>query len=176
MQIKVFTAVLSLFLFLGIAPSSYAQSEGRDSFYYMKDDGIFSDDEKDQEAEYIRGQCTSSILESKYFNCACIAGAFRVRRDDEKLSPQTSILNDLYNDPKSKCADPVKIAGNHYKFCTRFARVFRSRKADNEDYCKCVANTISKKFMSNPILRPGPLSKIRVDSMTSCGLKYNQEL
>jgi hypothetical protein len=153
-----------------------AQYKIKDSFYYMKDDGIFSDEEKDEEAEYIRNRCENSILEQRYFNCSCIAGAFRAKRDEEKLEPQALILNDLYHDPNSKCADPVKIAGENYKFCKSYVDIFRARKADNEEYCKCVANTISKEFMKNPILRPNSLSKIRVDSMTSCGMKYDRDL
>ena len=171
-----FPCLLFIITALGGAYPVHAQYETKDSFYYMKDDGVFSDAEKDEEAENIRKRCANSTVESKYFNCACVAGAFRAKRDEEKLEPQARILNNLYNDSDSKCADPIKIAGENYKFCKSYVDIFRSRKADNEAYCKCVANTVSNKFMKNPILKSNTLSKIKVDSMTSCGIKYNQDL
>lgn len=155
---------------------TFAQYELKNSLYFMKDDGIFSPEEKDEEAEYVRQQCESNSFESQYYDCSCIAGAFRIRRDDEKLLPQDHILYDLYNDPDTKCIDPVNIAGSIYKTCQNYAKYFRERMADNEKYCECVAKKATKKFAESPKLKSSFTNRVKLNAMTSCGMEFNQPL
>lgn len=156
-------------LFLGMFPlQAFAQYTAKDSFYFLKGDGVFSDEEKDQEAEYIKSQCEFSTLEQEYYDCSCIAGAYRLKRDEEKLTPQNIILNDLYNDKESKCVNTTKIAGNTFKFCKNYADFFRRRKTDNQEYCECVANKVAKKFTKNPRLRTRFINNLKVSAMSSC--------
>ena len=153
-----------------IAPST-AQAQNRDSSHYLSDDGVFSDEEKDAEAEIIKQRCEIGTLTRIYYNCTCIAGAFRQKRDEPELTPQAHIINDLYNDTKSKCVDPVKIAGNAYQSCSSYAKFFRTREDNDDEYCKCVANKTSKDFTLEPKLKSKHINKIKLNAMTSCERK-----
>lgn len=144
-----------------------AQYEIKDSYYFMKDDGIFSDEEKDLEAEYIKRECDISVLEQKYYNCSCIAGAYRLKRNEEQLRPQMQILHELYNDPETKCVDSAKIAGNTYDTCQRMNSIF-SNVGDVDSYCKCVANTVARDFSRNPRLRSRYMQSLKLNALTSC--------
>lgn len=156
-----------------ILPQSvFAQYEVKDSFYFMKNDGIFSSEEKDEEAEYIKRQCETSTYQPIYFDCTCIAGAFRAQRDEEKLKPQSFILNNLYNDPKTKCANTVGIAGDSYSSCMISSKVFRDRGGNNEDYCTCVANKVATEFTANPRLNTDYISDIKVNSALTCNRTF----
>ena len=156
--------------------TAFAQYELKNSLYFMKDDGIFSPEEKDEEAEYVRLQCLKNSFESQYYNCSCIAGAFRIKRDDEKLMPQDKILYELFNNSDSKCVDPVRIAGNIYKTCQNFATHFRERMAENEEYCECVAKKATKLFVQQPRLKSSFTNRIKLEAMNSCGMKFNKPL
>jgi len=156
--------------------SALAQYELKDSYYFMKDDGIFSDEEKDEEAEYIREECLKTTLQQRYYDCSCLAGAFRIRRDEEKLVPQDQILSDLYSDRNTKCVDTAKIAGNTYYACQEYAAIFRNRKAENNEYCKCVSNTVANEFAKSPRMKSYFINNLRVQAMSSCNAKYNKPL
>lgn len=163
----IFTVVITLSLGL-MATQANAEYTTKNSYDYMKDDGVFSDEEKDTEAEAMKRQCDRSVLEQKYYDCTCIAGAFRAKRDEELLIPQSTILRNLYNDPKTKCADPAKIAGNIYKDCMFSAPYMRSRKNDNPEYCACVANKVAKGFMKSPRLNQSFIGSIQSTAMKTC--------
>ena len=45
------------------APFAHAQYEVKDSFYFMKDDNEFSDEEKDEEAQYVYQLCEGNIFQ-----------------------------------------------------------------------------------------------------------------
>ncbi len=163
---------LSLCLLLtlvGIATApSTAQAQNKDSSYYLSDDGVFSDEEKDAEAATIKHHCEIGTLTRTYYNCACIAGAFRQKRDEPELTPQAHIINNLYTDTKSECVDPIKIAGDAYKSCSSYAKFFRTRENNDEEYCKCVANKTAKNFTLEPKLKSKHINKIRLNALTSC--------
>jgi hypothetical protein len=153
-----------------ISPS--AQAEVKDSFYFMKDDGVFSDEEKDEEAEYIHTRCLKNPFQSIYYDCGCIAGAFRVQRDAEKLIPQSQILEELANDKESPCVNTATIAGDTYEFCYDYVNIFRARDKNNVRYCKCVANRSAKNFKKNPTLSSRNIEKIKSNAMQSCNKPY----
>jgi hypothetical protein len=156
--------VLSLF--------SPVQAEVKDSFYFMKDDNFFSDEEKDEEAEYIHRQCERSTFQHIYYDCACMAGAFRVKRDAEKLIPQDQILEELLDDKESPCVNTAAIAGETYKFCYDYVSVFHSRDKNNVKYCKCVANKTAHSFKKKPVLESKNIEKIRSKAMQNCRRNY----
>lgn len=162
-KITLLTSFLSI-----LALPAFAQYDTKDSFYFMKDDGIFSEEEKDMEAEYIKRQCEISAIEKDYYNCSCIAGAFRLKRDEEQIRPQTLILHDLYNDKESKCVHSEKIAGNAYSYCKRFSDFFHPRKTDNKEYCECVANKVAKDFSKEPRLRTRYINHLKIEAMSFC--------
>ena len=156
-----------------LASSAYAFDTMKDTYYFLRDDGEFSDEEKDEEAQYIHAQCTKNIMQSTYYNCECIAGAFRQTRDtDEKLRPQSAILNEIFEKPPEQCINTEVIAGKSYKFCNDYANTFRTRSTNNEDYCKCVANDVALRFKETPMLRSRHIENIRSDALYSCGRQY----
>lgn len=161
--------ILAVFLSVGVLiTASSATAQAKDSFYFMKDDGEFSAEEKDEEAQYVYENCEKNIVQRTYFDCACIAGAFRVSRDSGPLMPQANLINSLLSDPKSKCTNTLTIAGDTYEFCTEYARVFRHREKDNTQYCECVANKMANDFTKNPKLKEDYISNLRTDALVSC--------
>lgn len=149
--------------------SAYAYYDVKDSFYFMKDDGEFSDEEKDEEALYVYAQCEGNALRAVYFNCGCIAGAFRqIRDDDEFIRPQETILQTLFNDDSKGCVNEERIAGQAYFNCSEYAASMRHRRKDNEEFCTCVANDVAKKFSDDPRLRSLHIQNLQTSAYTSC--------
>lgn len=142
----------------------------KDSFYFMKDDGEFSAEEKDEEAEYIHNLCQQNFFQRTYFDCACIAGAFRQERDKPDLIPQAMLFNNLFNDKNLDCANTSSIAGDTYEFCTDYTFYSRPRVKEelNEQYCRCVANKTANEFKKNPSLELRHIQNIRGESLLSC--------
>ena len=166
------TLYLFTFALLFFSLSAPAQAEVKDSFYFMKDDGIFSDEEKDEEAEYIYKQCSKNPFQKVYYDCTCIAGAFRVKRDAEKLIPQGQVLDKVFDSRDNPCVDTASIAGNAYKTCMEYSAVFRERKTNNKKYCGCVANKSALDFKGKPILRTRNLEKIHSNAIVTCARQY----
>ena len=168
------TFLLSLCLSLSFGLTAYAYEIVKDTYYFLRDDGKFSEKEKDEEAQYIYQQCSRNIMQSVYFNCECIAGAFRQTRDsDEKIRPQNTILTELFNDDSRGCVNTPAIAGENYRFCSNYASTLRARSKNNEEYCTCVANDVAKLFSEDPRLRTRHIEKLRTNAMVSCNQKFN---
>ena len=148
----------------------FAQYEMKDSYYFMEGDGIFSDEEKDEEAEFIKRQCDISVLEQKYYDCSCIAGAYRLKRNEKQLIPQSEILYNLYRDEETKCVDSAKIAGHVLEFCGKFTKYFRAREPQkrNTKYCECVANKVARDFKKKPRLSSRYIQYLKTSAMSSC--------
>lgn len=161
-------SLFPLFLALVFTLPVYAAYEVKDSYYFMKDDGEFSPEEKDEEAQYVYEECERNAFQKIYYDCGCIAGAFRQERDKEKLIPQGQIVSDLFDNKELGCANTTAIAGNTYEFCNEFAKVFRSRKKNNQQYCECVANKVAHDFTKEPRLRTRYMEKLRSNAMLSC--------
>lgn len=171
-----FFKMVIIALCLGIfSMPAFAQYAERSSTDFMTDDGIFTDEEKDEEALWVKKQCDISASEQKYFDCACLAGAFRLKRNEEKLRPQTTIMNELFNDQKSPCLDPTKIAGRAYMECQQTIKIFRAREKDNEEYCTCVANSFTKDFVKKPNLRLRYIEHLKVNVMKKCDPRFNTQ-
>lgn len=186
---KIFYTLLATFLLIN-APSSFAQIGGdindtqlysvempesfdgsvRDSFYYMKDDGEFSSDEKDEEALYIFQQCNSNFVQRIYYDCACVSGMFRLERDKEDLVPQSQIVTEIFTNENSPCANTIGIAGDSYNKCMDFVSVFneRERPETNQKYCQCVANNFASNFSKKPSLNLRSIERMHIDSMSQC--------
>ncbi|MEM6811034.1 MAG: hypothetical protein AAF549_01055 [Pseudomonadota bacterium] len=142
----------------------------KDSLYYMQDDGVFSEEEKDKEAMEIFRRCSNNAFQRVYFNCSCVAGAFREARDEPRLKPQTVILQDIYSDEESKCINSVAIAGNSYETCLRFeTNPFNGRSQEEiDEYCQCVANKTAINFEDTPSLAIRRIERMKVNAMVSC--------
>lgn len=145
----------------------------RNSFYYMKDDGIFSDDEKDDEAMYIFQQCNTNFIQRIYFDCACVSGLFRQARDSEDLVPQGQIVSEIFNDDDTPCVNTVGIAGNSYNKCLSYSKSYRQYETSesNQKYCQCVANDFAQKFAAKPSLNLRHIEKSQARSMVDCNKK-----
>ena len=142
----------------------------RDSYYYMKDDGIFSEAEKDEEAVYIYKQCKLNATIGVYFDCGCIAGAFRMQREGE-LVPQDVILQGIYHDEDSQCANPIGIAGEEFNYCLESYQhdINLSRRGINAaQMCTCYANEVATRFSKKPKMNTKYMSKIKGASMLYC--------
>lgn len=147
-------------------------AQTKDSFYYMKDDGEFSADEKDQEAIDIHGQCARNVVQSAYFNCECIAGAFRQARDSGLLMPQANLLYAIFDSKAKECVNKPGVAGDAYEFCENHSRMFRAREPNNKEFCECVARQSVKEFSKSPKLETDFMSDIQIDALLSCDREY----
>ena len=134
----------------------------------MKDDGVFSNAEKDEEALFIFDECARDYFKNIYRDCECIAGAFRRERDDEKLIPQDHILTKLYGDANQECVNTPAIAASNYDSCIQFSHALRPRENDHEEFCKCVANNIANDFKKKPLLNTRYIEKLRSRAFQSC--------
>lgn len=145
----------------------------KNTYYFLKDDGKFSDEEKDEEAQYIYGKCERNVMQRTYYNCQCIAGAFRQKRDtDTSIRPQSNILQEIYDNTPEQCINKPGIAGENYTFCTRYAATFREKSLNNETYCTCVANGVADRFAKDPKLKTHHIQEIRTNMMVSCNKQY----
>ncbi|HPD82280.1 MAG TPA: hypothetical protein PLK85_00545 [Alphaproteobacteria bacterium] len=162
--------VLGFGVLIGYIPGAQAQYAVKDSFYFMKDDNFFSDDEKDEEAQYIYERCEANPFQKVFYDCSCIAGAFRNERDKEQLVPQSQIFNSLFENKEIGCVNTVEIAGDTFQFCSDF--MFYSRpnmkEEEREKYCGCVANRTATNYKKDPELSPQHIQKIRGDALLSC--------
>ena len=182
---KYILRIAALCFILCISSNAYAQAnaptdtynpglkfdgEPRDSLYYMKDDGIFSDEEKDEEAMYIYQQCNGNYLRRLYYDCGCIAGQFRMEREAEKLVPQNSIINKVYNGRNTPCANTINIAGSSFEKCQKYSQTVRgfATPENNEEFCKCVANKVALDFTKTPSLNLRYVEGLQTKSILSC--------
>lgn len=146
-----------------------AHAQIKDSYYYMRDDGVQSPEEMQMEAQTVYETCRSNIYKSRYFNCQCLAGAFLIQR--EKLggiAPQEEIINELTIGKKASCANTVVIAGTVYRECMQSSRYFREFAKDNEEYCSCVGNTTARQFEKDPFLNTSYISDVQSQAMLRC--------
>lgn len=168
---KKYTLLFLIFitcLSAGMAAHAQSKYDVQDSFYFMKDGSEFTDEEKDLEAQYVYRQCQENTIRNIYFDCGCIAGAFRQERDKPILIPQDQIINSLLNDDSRGCANTVALAGETYEFCSEYAKVFRDRERDGPEYCKCVANKVAREFKRKPTFKNDNIETIRTNAMLSC--------
>lgn len=163
---------LFTFLFIALVLPVTAQAQVKDSFYFMKDDGVFSDEEKDEEALYIYKQCQRNPFQKVYFDCGCIAGDFRLQRNEEKLIPQGELINRITSNPREECVNTTVIAGDTYTQCLEYSETFRSRARNNEEYCQCAANKAALGFKKKPDIRLRNIEKIRSGALVSCARIY----
>jgi hypothetical protein len=165
-----FLLLCSLIVGVGLfCSSAMAQYDIKNSYYFMKDDGIFSDEEKDEEAMYVYEQCSKDHYKSTYRDCECVAGSFRRERDNEKLAPQDYILRNIYSKNNQQCINSPAIAASNYDFCIETIPVIRPREKNNEKFCECVANKVAKNFGDNPSLNTRFIEQLRKDAFMSCG-------
>lgn len=142
-----------------------------DSYYYMMDDGEFSEEEMQKETSFIYQDCRMNILRKIYYDCECIAGAFLQQREKlGPMEPQQNILGTLFRGGGTECVNTPDIAGRNYRDCMEYTKYFRTEKSDalNESYCQCVANTVAQKFSRAPDLSMKYISAIRTDALVSC--------
>lgn len=168
-----FHAFFFLVLSMTSNPSLAATEIPKDSYYFMLDDGKMSPEEMDEESVVVYDSCNNNLYQKRYFNCECIAGLFRqVREKDGPMRPQDDIVYQLYREEASKkCVNQTDIAGTTYEDCQNYARSFRAREKDNEDYCGCVARNVVKKFTKKPYLSLDYISQLNTDSMLACRIR-----
>lgn len=147
----------------------------KDSIYFTLDDGIMSEAEMAEEARYVHKQCASHLYQSRFFDCACIAGAFLNER--ERRGPmilQSTILSDLFRDggKTANCANKPLIAGTVYEDCMGYAAVFRRHEKTNEDFCQCTANRVARDFNTYPYLRVSYIERLQVNALVSCEQRF----
>ncbi len=146
-----------------------AHAQHRDSYYYMKDDGVQSPEEMQMEAQTIFNECDSNVYQSRYFDCACLAGAFLQKREQYGgIAPQEEIINNLTIGNNVQCANTVAIAGGAYSQCMEFSARFREYDKDNEQYCSCVGNTVANTFKKTPMLNTSYISALHSDALVKC--------
>ena len=163
--------LMVILLFSLLSFSANAGFEIKNAVYFMKDDNIFSPEEMDEEAEYVYGECQKKLFQRKYFDCRCVAGAFRQKRDRVKHTmPQGLILQEIFSGKDQNCTNTEMIAGETYASCQDYIKSFRTFKTEeeNESYCKCVANKMALNFAEKPKLKLEYIENLRLKSMSHC--------
>ena len=162
----------------GLSLTPDAQARVKDSYSFMKDDGIFSDEEKDEEAEYVYKSCSNNSFHSIYYDCGCVAGSFRLQRDGE-LVPRDHILGKIYRNEKSQCANTLGIAGEMYGDCmSNFGNDtnLKRRGIEATKMCSCFANKVAVDFSKTPKMQTSYIKALQVNAYTYCrSIKGRQE-
>lgn len=167
MILKILTALL-LVTFIFPAQAQVA----KDSYYFMKDDNEFSAEEKDEEAMYIFEKCSENIIQNTYFDCQCVAGAYRQARDDGPLKPQSNLLYSVIDKNAEECINKPAIAGDSYEFCENHTRMFRAREPNNKEYCECVARRSVRDFAKDPKLSTDFMADVQIDALITCEREF----
>lgn len=163
--------LMAILLFSLLSFPAKAGFEIKDAIYFMKDDNIFSPEEMDEEAEYVYNECQKKLFQRRYYDCRCVAGAFRQKRDRVQHSmPQSLILEEIFSGGNQDCTNKEVIAGETYANCQSYAKTFRTFKTEeeNESYCKCVANKMALSFAEKPNLKLNYIENLRLRSMSHC--------
>lgn len=164
-----YNLLFSFVALLFFMPAAQAQSIIKDEFYFMQDDQEFTAEEMDEEALYIHDKCERNSLYKIYYDCGCIAGAFRQEREKQgPYLPQGIIYNSLFNENERGCTNTVGIAGDAFQSCMNDATIFREREKNNKEYCECVARTTAKNFKKAPALNIFHIENLEVDARISC--------
>lgn len=172
--IRVFSLLLAFAL---LSPAAFAQEVRKDlvvrnSLDYTMDDGVMSKEEMEMEAQDVYRLCTANVYQKKYFDCACLAGAFLQQR--EKLGPlvmQYEIHKIITNSPETNasCANTADIAGDAYESCVSYIRGYSETELeDPKDYCTCVANKMARDYSKAPRLSTGYVETLRSNAMNEC--------
>lgn len=155
---------LAAFLFVPAA-----QAQVKDSYYFMRDDGVQSPEEVMEEAEYVFQACDTNVFQRDYFDCACIAGTFLQARDKYgSVAPQEEIISDILNGRNARCANPTGIAGKLYQNCMDTSAVTREYNKDNEEFCTCVGNTTARRFTARPALNSSYIARLESRALVDC--------
>lgn len=166
---NIFLAVILLFSLFSLPAN--ADFVVKDAVYFMKDDNVFSSEEMDEEAQFVYEECQKNLFQRRYFDCGCIAGAFRQKRDEVKHTvPQTLIIQSLVNGKAPACTNKEMIAGDTYTYCQDYSSSFRSfkKEEENESYCKCAANKMASAFAEKPIFNLDYIRDLRLKIMSRC--------
>ncbi len=154
---------------MGVSSFAHALYEPKDSIYFMLHDGEQSPEEMDEEAMYVYERCEANKMQRTYFKCECIAGAFRLEREKKgPFVPQSTIVNDLFNENERGCTNKAAIAGDAYEFCEEHVKTFSPRARGNKKYCECVGNKMAKDFAKEPKLRTYYIEDLTSDAMGFC--------
>jgi len=160
-----FIAMIGLSVF---APN--AQAQDKDRMYFLREDGEYSDEDRDEEAQYIYDRCTKSYMYSNFFECACVAGAFRMERDVSD-DPQDAVLNRIYNSRQSPCINIVQIAGTMYTECIKTygnnSRLIR-KGIKPDEMCQCYGNEIAQTYAKKPIFKKKYINSLKTKSYVYC--------
>lgn len=172
-----FSLLLAMAFFTTNAPLSYAQSDEepvveydeKNAIYYMKDGSEFTEEEMDEEAQFIYNRCSTNVIHSRLFDCGCIAGAFRQVREKVNYGMQQAMIyNSLLTDRRSGCANTPAIAGESFNRCMEFSKYYRERKANNKQFCECVARKVALDFSKKPTMDLDYVNDLRTEAMSSC--------
>ena len=173
-----FFIVFLLTLVIGLsAIASSVQAQDKNRLYFLRDDGEFSDEERDEEAQYIYERCTKNYMYSSFFECACVAGAFRMERDvSDDL--QGVILSRIYESRQSPCINTTNIAGTMYEECmgnhSKSSKLIR-RGIDPKKMCQCYANEIALTYTKKPIFKTKYISDIKNKAYIYCSSDARQQ-
>lgn len=143
----------TLFLILAcLLPFTAPRAEGiKESTDYLMDDGVMTQDEMEDEAQYIYRDCQANPMTNLYYNCACVGGAFLIQREKRgPMYPQGWIYQDILKNPKLKCVNEEAYAGDNYKTCMSVMGVAFELGLDNKEICTCAANRAARNFNNNP--------------------------
>ena len=142
-----------LFCVLGIGFAFDAQATPKDRMYFLQNDGVFSEEEKDEEALYVYESCKRKQLYNDFFECGCVAGIFRMERETSK-DRQGLILNKIYNNRGSPCINVPGIAGSSYEQCKADYKGSSSLIRSGvplEKMCQCYGNHVAHHYTKKPI-------------------------
>ncbi len=121
------------------------------------------------ETEQQYNQCTSKGSYSKYYDCQCIAIKFLDKRIE--IGPDMASQH-IIRDVTLECPYPAGIAGISYQKCED---MFEMDIVGNlEEFCTCVANSISKNFSARPSMHSQYISFLNGRAMTECGYQEEQ--
>ena len=149
---------------------SNAQAVPKDRMYFLKNDGIFSEEEKDEEALYVYEKCKKNLSYNSFFECSCVAGVFRMERETSEQR-QSIILLDIYRNIKSPCINAPGIAGSSYERCKENYKNSSDliRKGISlERMCQCYGSYFTESYMKKPLFTTKHIMHLQKKANIAC--------
>lgn len=142
----------------------------KDSVYFTLDDGVMSQKEMEEEAQYVYGTCGENAVLRTYIDCACFSGAFLKER--ETLGPTISQQQIMFTlvQKNPTCVNGPAVAGIIYKRCMNYYNVYSelTPQKEREEVCSCAGREVVRRFTRAPVADASYISSLSLSASMAC--------
>jgi hypothetical protein len=131
-------------------------------------------DEIMAEASTVEKDCEADMTYSFFHDCRCLGAKFI----DERVNHPDTAKQTLTFRMRKDCVNEPGIAGYSYNFCmTQFSYMMPPAEgftdAKRDDYCKCYARTMAKRYAAAPNPTHSYINNMQITALNACLQKDN---